>query len=322
MNDLTILLLHQAFASSVAITLDVLSSTNLIAKQLGLAPLHWRLVSIGGGEITLSNSMKIATSKLGKRTSQDMSLWVIPGLGTSAPESVRARMQDTDAQAVAQAIASQVKQGGKVAASCSAVFLLELAGVLKQKTVTTTWWLAPLLSRSESNPRVDAKRLVIADGNIITAGAALAHTDLMLHLIRTLRGAALADAVSKVLLIDTRTTQAQYVIPAVLASGDELVSQLSAKVEAALPNVPTIAQLATAMCMSERTLARHVVSATGLPPLALIQQVRLARAKALLEKSRMPVETVAHQVGYSDATALRRMMMKAIGATPQQLRGR
>jgi AraC family transcriptional regulator, transcriptional activator FtrA len=112
------------------------------------------------------------------------------------------------------------------------------------------------------------------------------------------------------------------VIPAVFASGDAFVSELSAKIEAALPKVPTISQLASAMCMSERTLARHVVGATGLPPLALVQQVRLARARTLLEKSRMPVETVAHQVGYSDATALRRMMMKAIGATPQQLRGR
>ena len=40
----------------------------------------------------------------------------------------------------------------------------------------------------------------------------------------------------------------------------------------------------------------------------------------LLETTRLPVEQVAEQVGYGDATALRRLMRKVTGATPRQFR--
>ncbi len=320
MHDFTILLLNQAFASSVALTLDVLSTAALMAEQLGVAQPRWRVVSEAGGVVALSNGLQLSTERLARRTIRDKSIWVVPGLGAASPQSAAARMEEADAQWVAKAIAAHAQRGGKVAASCSAVLLLQSAGVLTGKTVTISWWLASHLRCSQPDCVVDARRMVIADGNVVTAGAALAHTDLMLQLLRTHCGAALAGAVSRVLLIDSRAAQAQYVIPSILASGNKLVSQLSAHIEQALPQVPSMRELAAQMCMSERTLARHVVAATGLPPLALVQHVRLAQARALLEKSRLSVDLVAAKVGYADATALRRMMKKAIGATPRQLR--
>jgi transcriptional regulator GlxA family with amidase domain len=317
MHDFTILVLNQAFASTVALSLDILSTASLMAKQMGVAQPRWRLVSQDAGDVTLSNGLRLATGKLQQRANQDKSLWIVSGMGVDSPHSAATRMQAVDA---IWAIGRHVQQGGKVAAGCSSVLLLQAAGVLVGKTVTISWWLASHLRRAQPDCTVDAHRMVVADGNIITAGAALAHTDLMLQLLRVQCGAALAEAVSRVLLIDSRTAQAHYVIPSVLASGNALVAQLSAYIEDTLPHVPSIQKLALKMCMSERTLARHVVAATGLPPLALVQHVRLARARALLEQSRLPVEQVAEKVGYADATALRRMMKKAMGATPRQFR--
>jgi len=40
----------------------------------------------------------------------------------------------------------------------------------------------------------------------------------------------------------------------------------------------------------------------------------------LIETSRMTIEQIAAQVGYEDATALRRLMRKAAGATPSRFR--
>ncbi len=320
MYDFTLLVLRQAFASNVALTLDVLSTAALMAVQLGMVRPRWRVLSELGGPIELGNGLRLDTDKLPRRSSIDKSIWIVPGMGVDSPHSAAMRMQEADVLWAAKAIHKHLHRGGKVAAGCSSVLLLQAAGVLAGKTVTTSWWLAPYLRRLQSDCTVDAQRIVIADGNVITAGAALAHTDLMMQLLRMHCGAALADAVSRVLLIDSRSAQAQYVIPSVLASGSALVSQLSARIEAGLPQVPSMRDLALQMCMSERTLARHVVAATGLPPLALVQHVRLARARVLLEKSRLPVEQVAERVGYADATALRRMMKKAMGATPRQLR--
>ena len=72
--------------------------------------------------------------------------------------------------------------------------------------------------------------------------------------------------------------------------------------------------------MSERTLARRVRAATGMTPLALLQSVRLNRARMLIETTRMNIAEVAAQVGYEDATALRRLMRKMAGANPSRFR--
>jgi transcriptional regulator GlxA family with amidase domain len=48
--------------------------------------------------------------------------------------------------------------------------------------------------------------------------------------------------------------------------------------------------------------------------------VKLRAARKLLEQSRMSVEQIAAAVGYSDPTALRRLMRKSTGASPRQFR--
>ncbi|HET8707495.1 MAG TPA: helix-turn-helix domain-containing protein, partial [Pseudomonadales bacterium] len=168
--------------------------------------------------------------------------------------------------------------------------------------------------------KVDADRLIETDGPITTAGAAFAQTDLMMYLLRKRCGSQLAELTARVLLISGRQTQADFVVPELLAGGDKLVRQIIARVEKALPNPPSVSELASAFAMSERTLARHVQKATGKSTLALIQFVRLRRAKSLLEQTRMTVEQVAEAVGYSDSTALRKVMKKSFGIGPGQLR--
>lgn len=63
-------------------------------------------------------------------------------------------------------------------------------------------------------------------------------------------------------------------------------------------------------------------AATGMAPLALVQSVRLQRARALIEGSKLSIAEVAARVGYEDATALRRMMRKLAGANPSAFRTR
>jgi len=320
--DFTILVAPGAYASAVAATLDLLSAAAALAPRVGAAIPTWRVRSLIEGPVSLSNGLSIAAKPLAKIARPDASVWVVPGLATDSPAAVAARLAQPDALHAMRALRAQALAGGTVAASCSGVFLLQAAGLLRQRRVTTTWWLAAHLQDIEPGCTVDADRMVIADGNIWTAGAAFAQTDLMLQLLRVRFGAALADAVSRVLLIDGREAQAPFVVPAMLANGNALVAQLSRQIEDALPQAPDIARLAAELCISERTLARRVRAATGKSTSALVQFVRLKRARLLLETSQMSVEQIAEQVGYRDATALRRLMRKVFGATPRQFRRR
>ena len=320
MNDFTILVLEGAFAASVAATVSILSAARKLAPRLGVPVPSWRLASVHGGTVVLQDGMSASTGRLADRTGVDASVWIVPGLGLDSPKAIQQYLCRDDAKSAVDSVRQHAQAGGAVAASCSGVFVLHAAGLLAGKRATTAWWLAPELLRLAPDCRVDADRMVCVDGQVVTAGAAFAQTDLMLHLLRTLSGKALADAVSRALLIDGRQAQAPFIVPQAYASGDDLIGRLAARVEANLPDLPTVGELAREFCMSERTLARHVKRATGKSPMALLQNVRQRRARALLESSRMTIEQVANAVGYQDATALRRLMLRVAGASPSRFR--
>ncbi len=319
MIDFTVLILPGAFPSSVTLTLDILSAAASLAKGAGCAEPRWRVVSTES-TVRLGQGLNIDAKPLPKTVRADGSTWVIPGLGLESPREVTNRFVQPDALRAIEVLQAHARAGGTVAASCSAVFLLQSAGLLAGRTVTTTWWLAPLLQQLEPRCEVDADRMVVRDGTVVTAGAALAQADLMLHLLRAQFSPALADAVSRALLIDGRQSQAQFIVPAMLAVGNELIAKLVARFESALPDPPSVSELAAEFCMSDRTLSRHVRAATGRSTSALLQSVRLTKARVLLETSKLTVEQVAERVGYVDTTALRRLMRKAMGATPRQFR--
>ena len=320
MPDFTVLVLPGAYASSVAVTLDVLHAAAMLAPRVKTPCPSWRVLSPEGPSVALSAGLRLEAAPLPARARVDKSTWIVPGLGTDNPAVIEERLARADAQRAIAAVRRHAARGGTVAASCSAVFLLQAAGLLAQRRATTSWWLAPELRRLEPACEVDADRMVCADGPVTTAGAALAQSELMLHLLRTRFGVALADAVSKVLLIDGRQAQAPFAVPAMMANGSELIRRLTQRIEASLPMPPSVAALAGEFAMSPRTLARHVRAASGRGPLALVQSVRLNRARQLIESSRMTIAQVAECVGYEDATALRRLMRKAAGATPSQFR--
>jgi transcriptional regulator GlxA family with amidase domain len=320
MKDFSILVVEGAFSSSVTVTLDLLQTASNLSKRYSVAAPKWGVYSTEGGLIKLRNGVCVDTQKLEPTDEPDNSTWVIPGLGLANPKEISERFVMPDAIAAANAVRNHVQQGGAVAASCSAVFLLQAAGLLKDRRVTTTWWLAGELKRLEPSCVVDADRMVMADGQITTAGAAFAQTDMMLHLLRVLCGNALTEAMSRALLIDGRQAQAPFIVPEAFANGDDLISRIAARIEAALPDLPKVGELASEFCMSERTLARHIQKATGKSTLALLQSVKQRRARALLESSRMTVEQVAAAVGYQDATALRRLMRRVAGANPSRFR--
>jgi transcriptional regulator GlxA family with amidase domain len=320
MPDFVILVLPGAYATSVAVTLDVLNAAVALAPRLKLPRPTWRVMSPDGGAVQLSAGLRTECEPLPARWRDHSSTWLIPGLGVDSPAALASRLTDNDARRAIDAVRKHVLRGGAVAASCSAVFLLQAAGLLPGRRVTTSWWLAPELRLIEPLCVVDSDRMVCADGLVSTAGAAFAQADLMLHLLRTRFGAALADMVSRMLLIDGRQAQAPFSIPSMQSNGNELVARLTRSIEGGLPKAPSVASLAREFAVSQRTLSRHVRAATGLGILALVQSVRLNRARMLIETTRMTVEQVAFEVGYLDATALRRLMRKMAGATPSKFR--
>lgn len=332
MYHFTVLILESAYTSSVAVTQDILTAAEILSQRLGMLPLRWRFCSAEGGTVQLQGGMSIKTTKLPPYDLSDHSIWIIPGLGYktklwtvsglshTTKKIIEQRLKEADAQIIIQALATHAKHGGHIAASCSSVFLLNAAGLLQGRQVTTAWWLAPLLQNIAPDCKVDSNKMVCVDGQITTAGAAFSQTDLMLHLLQQSYGSKLVDRVSNIILLNQRHAQTPFIMPEVLARGNDLVTQVINRIENALPVLPSVSKLAEEFCMSERTLSRHIQRTTGKSTLALLQSVKLNYAINLLKNSRMSIEQIAIAVGYNDATALRRLIKKNFGVNPSHYR--
>lgn len=320
MVDFTVLVLPGSFGAGTAAVLDILQAACALAPAQRASTPRWQVCSPLGGAVRLQSGLMVDTVPLPSRERTEPSTWIIPGLAVDRPSALDPLLGRDDVQQVAAAIAQHVDHGGRVAACCSAVFLLHQAGLLSGRRVTTAWWLAAHLQRQNAQCLVDSNAMVVADGPIVTGGAAFAQVDVMLHLIRDHFGWRLADAISRGMLTDGRQAQGAYVVAEVLANGDSLVSRLVERVESSLPEPPSVARLARDFGISERTLTRRVHAATGRSTNSLVQSVKLRRARMLLEQTRQTVEEVAAAVGYSDATALRRMMKKVMGRGPSGYR--
>lgn len=91
-------------------------------------------------------------------------------------------------------------------------------------------------------------------------------------------------------------------------------------IDANLTRPITITDLASAVAVTPRTLSRQISSATGLSPIRFLQRRRLMEAIHIIETTTLTFDAVAEQVGYQDATALRKIIKREVGMTPSGLR--
>ncbi len=187
--------------------------------------------------------------------------------------------------------------GTLLAASCSSVFLLGAAGLLKGRRATTSWWLAPLLGRRHPDLTIDPDQLIVEDRHVITAGAAMAQMDLMLALITRFAGAKLAALCARYLLLDERRSQSRYMALGFLAARDPVVARAEAWTEKHLGVPFSINDLACAVGLAPRTFARRVSGAVGMSPVRFVQRLRVEAAVHLIETTRLSIEEIANQFG-------------------------
>jgi transcriptional regulator GlxA family with amidase domain len=126
--------------------------------------------------------------------------------------------------------------------------------------------------------------------------------------------------VSRYVVVSERASQATFMLPAQYTTGNELVQHISRVFQNSLPNALSVKDLAAEVNLTERTLARRIVSATGRTPLQLMQGVRLHLAQRLLSESSLTIEEVAVRIGYADSTALRKLLKNSTQMTPTQIR--
>ena len=310
MKKVDILLLDAASASAAGTTAEILAAANRIADT----PLFdFRFLS-PADTVDLRHGQTMATTPLSEAIASE--IIIIPGLGMAEPKEIDSQLKREDMSEAAIWLRHASEHSELIATSCTGAFLLALSGLLAGRRCVTTWWLGTELAELEPTCEVSMNEMVVHDGKIMTAGSSFAHIDLMLALLRLFAGIAITDEVARRMILDSRTSQAGYLIPSHLTMHDDQIAKLEAHVRKNLKQQHTLRTMASFCRMGERTLMRRTQKATGLTPGQLMQKIRLERSIHLLKTTRLPINTIANEVGLSDATALHRLVKKQTGNSP------
>jgi transcriptional regulator GlxA family with amidase domain len=315
MHNVELIALKGALASGLGITADVLATANRMMQKAGKPPAFGLRVTGSAAP-----ALRPMLPRL-PRARGPADIVILPGVGFASESAVHDGLVRPDVTDARRRLLRAHRSGACIVASCSSVFILASTGLLAGRSATTTWWLAPLFRRIYPEVRLDPASLVVADGHFVTAGAAMAQTDAMLALTARVCGAAIARLCARHLLLDERPSQEPYMTLAPLAAADPHVARAHAWVLKRIETRVRINQIAAAVGLSHRTLARRVEHVTGLSPVRFLQRLRLERALHLIDTTRLPFETIATRVGYAESSTLRRLL-KDSGLSARAIRSR
>jgi len=246
---------------------------------------------------------------------------LIPALGEKMPTSLEEALKRQDIAEFGGWIKSWVKAGASVGAACTGTFILAETGLLNGQRATTSWWLSSLFRQRYPLVDLDESLMLVNSSCYTTAGAALAHLDLGLGIVRS-TSPSLASLCARYLLIEPRSSQAVFVIPDHIAHSDPLVERFEQWARANLAHGFSLTNAARTIGASERTLGRRMKSILGKSPLAYFQDLRVERAVHLLQTTNESVERISEQVGYSDGATLRELLRNKLGKGVRELRER
>lgn len=170
---------------------------------------------------------------------------------------------------------------------CVGALLAADAGLIGTRRCTTHHELLDDLGRLAPQAQVQANRLFVEDGTLLTSAGITAGIDLALHLIARHAGDAIAASVAQVMVVHGRRGSDEPQRSPLLAFRDHLHPALH-RVQEAVSERPGDAWSADAMSavahVTPRQLARLFRQHTGLTPRDYVEHVRVALAQQALRR--------------------------------------
>ncbi|HET7526322.1 MAG TPA: helix-turn-helix domain-containing protein [Burkholderiaceae bacterium] len=311
-----VLALDGVFDTGLTALLDVFGTANELSG--GKSPLRVRTVGVRR-RVRTDLGLQVPVQLADDRQRPD--LMVAPALGTKTPQALAAALQRRDVRDAVALLRDRATHGTRMAAACTGTFMLAASGALDGRRATTTWWLAPYFRQLHPQVQLDESRMLVQAGDVVTAGAALAHLDLALWILRQ-HSPEMAGLVARYLVVDQRPSQAAYVIADHLAHTDPLIERFERWARARLAQGFSLTEAARAVGASERTLARRLNRVLGKTPLSYFQDLRIEHAVHRLQTGTASVDTIAGEVGYADGVTLRTLLRRKLGRGVRELRGR
>lgn len=216
------------------------------------------------------------------------------------------------------------KAGVIICAVCAGTFLVAKTGLLDGKTATTHWSLAAEFQERFPKVQLNKEKMLVDEGDIITAGGVTAYMDLSLYIVGRFGSPELISTLSKLLLIDpARRLQTPYKeIDNTTIHQDAQILKIQQWLRDNINDSVSLKTLGDIAGLGQRTLVRRFKKATGNTPIEFLQNLRIGKARTLLETTGKSFDTITYEVGYGDVSSFRRLFKKSTGLSPSAYRKR
>ena len=307
--QVTLLVFSGSSIMCVASAIDPLRAANRICGEIIF---DWTAVSVDGTAPVTTSGLPVAVGGAFDPSEKTDVLIIIGGFGT--------RHEGTPAlNSGLRRVARSARAVGGVEAG---TWLLGHAGLLEGRAATTHWEDMEDFAAAFPGADVRPDRYVI-DGPVFTAGGASPTFDLMLHLVRSRLGMAVALDVASVFIYDQAraATDAQPLVSLGRLEGyDPRLAQAIRLMEAHVDRPLTVSAIARRAGVTARTLEMIFRKSIGETPGAYYLRLRLNAARRLVVDTQVLMADIAARTGFSSGASFSRAFSQAFGEAPTRMR--
>lgn len=288
--------------------LEALRMANYVAER---EIYSWRIVTPDGAPAAASNGLTLSpTRALGEAGPLDLVL-VCGGID----------VRHAATPAVADMLRRLARRGVALGALCTGSFVLADAGLLDFYRCAVHW--ENLSAIREEFPHIDfVEEAFVIDRDRLTCTGGVAPLEMMLALIESHGGRALADKVSEQFIVDRAPRRPQQKVaarPRPLLP-DPTLARAVRLMETAIEQPLGVGAVANRLGVSARQLERLFQRHLGVSPAAYQLRLRLERARELLRLSPLPVTDVGLACGFQSAAHFSTAYARHFGHPPSRER--
>ncbi len=215
------------------------------------------------------------------------------------------------ARTVVQWLKTVPQADTRLASICSGALLLAQAGCLDGRHCTTHHTLIANLQACAPSAQVAVDRIFVDDGHVLTSAGITTGIDLALYIVEQTAGPELAARVARRLVMYQRRGAHDPQMSPWLEHRNHMHPAVH-RAQDAVAHEPerswTLEELAEVACVSGRHLSRLFALHTGISVVAYQQQLRIARAQAMLAHNPdLSQERLAQACGFGSARDFRRV---------------
>ena len=291
--------------------LDLAAATECLNNAnalLGYEAYRWRTFALGTQHAVASNGITLRADCATDKPVHADRMFVLaeqhPETAGDAPLLGWLRMLD--------------KGGCKVGAIGSGTYTLARAELIGERACTVHWQSAPKLCEAFPAIRLSGNIFAI-DAGLLTCSGGTAVVDMLMRLVTHDHGRDICEQLQSHLHVERARTECdpQQTVPLVAINARPRKFQTAIRqMEAQLQTLTSPNHIAAQIGVTTRHLQRLFQAHTGASPGRFYMNLRLRKARLLLQQTRMPVLDVAVAVGFTSHSHFSKRYRERYGVTP------